>query len=183
MLRSRSRFFGLPRSSQPGFPSPLHGSSYSASCSFPFVLPGLAPAAVPPVLALRFRLRPFSLSSAFFRPLLFGPDYSASCPFFSLLPVLPWQRFLRCSPVPFVPVLFLFRFACFHASLPIPVLSFLRFLSPSRCFVSQVLRSYWPPVSSSAIPLCFRFRFWLLGLSVLNFSVRLRPRIYYHRKS
>ena len=103
MLRSRSRFFGLPRSSQPGFPSPLHGSSYSAPCSFPFVLPGLTPAAVPPVLALRFRLRPFSLSSAFFRPLLFGPDYSASCPFFSLLPVLPWQRFLRCSSVPFVP--------------------------------------------------------------------------------
>ena len=47
------------------------GSSYSASCSFPFILPGFAPTAVPPVL-------PFF--SAFFRPLLFRafPSLSAS---------------------------------------------------------------------------------------------------------
>ena len=136
-----------------------------------------------PSFPLSLLFRAFRLLSAFFRPLLLASDYSAFCSFFSLLPVFPWQRFLRCSPVPFVPFAFLFRPACFHAFLPIPVLSFLRFLSPFHCFVSQALRSSWPPVSSSAIPLCFRFRFWLLGLSVLNFSVPLRPRIYYHRKS
>ena len=54
------------------------------------------------------------------------------------------------------------------------------FLSPLYCFVSQALHSYRPPVSSSAVSLGFRFRFRLLGLSVLNFSVRFRPRIYYH---
>ena len=83
----------------------------------------------------------------------------------------------------FRPLRFLFRFACFHASLPIPVLSFLRFLSPDYCFVSQALRSFRPPVSSSAVSLGFRFRFRLLGLSVLNFSVRFRPRIYYHHRN
>ena len=42
--------------------------SYSASCSFPFVLPRFAPTAVPRVLALRLRLRPFPFPSGFFRP-------------------------------------------------------------------------------------------------------------------
>ena len=46
--------------------------------------------------------------------------------------------------------------------------SFLRFF----CFVSQALHSSWPPVSSSAIPLCFRFSFWLLGLSFWVFVPR-----------
>ena len=133
-----------------------------------------------PLSFVRFSSGLFCLPSAFFRPPRPASDYSAFCSFFSPLPDLPWQRFSRCAPVSFVPFAFLFRPACFHAFLPSPVLSFLRFLSPSHCFVSQALRSSWPPVSSSAIPLCFRFRFWLLGLSVLNFSVRLRPRIYYH---
>ena len=57
------------------------------------------------------------------------------------------------------------------------------FLSPLYCFVSQALHSCRPPVSSSAVSLGFRFRLWLLGLSVLNFSVRFRPRIYYHRRN
>ena len=119
-------------------------------------------------LLFRFRFSSglFCSPSAFFRLLLLASDYSAFRSFFSLLPVLPCRRFLRCATVPFVPVAFLFRFACFHASLPIPVLSFLRFLSPLHCFVSQALRSFRPPVSSSVVPLCFRFRFWLLGLSV-----------------
>ena len=85
--------------------------------------------------------------------------------------------------VPCVPFAFLFRQACFHAFLPIPVLSFLLFLSPFAPSPHSGYHSSWPPVSSSAIPLCFRFRFRLLGLSVLNFSVRLRPRIYYHSKT
>ena len=59
-----------------------------------------------------------------------GSGYSAFRSFLSLLPVFPCRRFLRCSPVPCVPFNFLFRSACFHASLPISVLSFLLFLSP-----------------------------------------------------
>ena len=62
VLRSRSRFFGFPRSSRPGFPCLRFRFSYSAFCLFPFILPGFAPTAVPPVL-------PFF--SASLRPLLF----------------------------------------------------------------------------------------------------------------
>ena len=54
-------------------------------------------------LLFRFRFSSgiFCLLSAFFRPLLLASDYSAFCPFFSLLPVFPWQRFLRCSFIRF----------------------------------------------------------------------------------
>ena len=150
--------------------------------SFPVSLPQLLTPVLPFFSAslrpLLFRAFP-SLPLPFVRfPL--GSDYSAFCLFFSLLPDLPWQRFSRCSPVSCVPFAFLFRPACFHAFLPIPVLSFLHFLSPFAVSPHSGYLSSWPPVSSSAIPLCFRFRFRLLSLSVLNFSVRLRPRIYYH---
>ena len=47
------------------------GSSYSAFCSFPFVPPGFAPTAVPPVLPFCFRFRAIPFQSASFRPLLF----------------------------------------------------------------------------------------------------------------
>ena len=47
------------------------GSSYSAFCSFPFVPPGFAPTAVPPVLPLCFRFRALPFRSVSFRPLLF----------------------------------------------------------------------------------------------------------------
>ena len=77
------------------------GSSYSASCSFPFIPPGFAPTAVPPVLPFCSRFRAFPSPSAFFRPLLLGSDYLAFRSFLSLLPVLPCRRFLRCfSPLP-----------------------------------------------------------------------------------
>ena len=46
-------------------------SSYSASCSFPFVPPSFAPTAVPLVLPFCSRFRAFPFQSAFFRPLLF----------------------------------------------------------------------------------------------------------------
>ena len=83
-------------------------------------------------LLFRFRFSSglFCSPSAFFRLLLLASDYSAFRSFFSLLPVFPWQRFLRCTTVSFVPVVFLFRPACFHAFLLIPVLGFLHFLSP-----------------------------------------------------
>jgi len=59
----------------------------------------------------------FHFRSAFFRPLLLGSDYSAFRSFLSLLPAFPCRRFPRCF--------FLFRPACFHAFLPIPVLGLL----------------------------------------------------------
>ena len=95
------------------------GSSYSAFCQFPFVPPGFAPTAVPPVLPFCFRFRAFPslgfLSSAFAWLLLL------SFPFF----LFPSSRF-PLSAVPSVlsvclaaSSLFLFRLACCHASLPI----------------------------------------------------------------
>ena len=75
VLRSRSRFFGFPRSSRPGFPCLRFRFSYSASCSFPFILPGFAPTAANTGASLLFRflasasLPGFSLASASFRPL------------------------------------------------------------------------------------------------------------------
>ena len=47
------------------------GSSYSASCLFPFIPPGFAPTAVPPVLPFCSRFRALPFRSASFRPLLF----------------------------------------------------------------------------------------------------------------
>ena len=47
------------------------GSSYSAFCLFPFILPGFAPTAVPPVPPSCSRFRAFPFPSASFRPLLF----------------------------------------------------------------------------------------------------------------
>ena len=73
MRRFRLRFHGFPCSFQPGFPCLRFRFSYSAFCLFPFVLPGFAPTAVPPVL-------PFF--SAF-----------ASLPGFSTCLPLPFVRF------------------------------------------------------------------------------------------
>ena len=56
------------------------------------------------------------------------------CFFFSPLPVSPSQWVFRCSPVPFVPFDLSFRSACFHASLPVSVLSFPAFPFATRCF-------------------------------------------------
>lgn len=187
VLRSRSRFFGFPRSSRPGFPYLRFRFSYSASCSFPFILPGFAPTAANAGASLRFRflssasLPGFSaclpLSFVRFRSLLTTQPPASSFPLFPISPgsgSLGALRFLTSpSPSSSCP-------ACFHAFLPIPVLSFLHFFSPFTVSPHSGYLSSWPPVSSSAIPLCFCFRFRLLGLSVLNFSVRLRPRIYYH---
>ena len=51
--------------------------------------------------SLLLSLSGFPLSSVFFRPLPFGSNYSAFRSFFSLLPVLPCRRFLRCFfPLP-----------------------------------------------------------------------------------
>ena len=107
----------------------------------------------------------FPLTSAPFRSLTLGSDYSAFRAFLSPLPDLPRRRFPRCQPVSFVPDPLLFRPACFHAVLPIPVLSFLQFPFSARCFVSQALHSCQPPVSSSAAPLAFALGSGYLALS------------------
>ena len=100
-------------------------------CWFPFAPPSSAPAAASLVLAFRFRLRPFPFPAAFFRPPRFTSDYSALCPCFSLLPDLPRQWFLRCCPFRSRFPAFPFRRACFHALLPVLVLSSLFFRSPA----------------------------------------------------
>ena len=166
VLLFRSRFPGFSPYSRPGFPCLLSGSVYLAFCLFPFALPCFTPTAVPQVLAwfrspfgsLPFSIVPFF--STFFRPFLFR---------FRLLgfPFLLFPSSLSCLTVAFQVLLSVFPSACFHASVPTSVLgfscaSFLRFaVSPHRCYFSCR-----PPVSSSAVPLCFRFRFWLLGLSI-----------------
>ena len=75
----------------PDFPCFRSDFKYSAFCLFPFVPPGFAPTAVPPVPAFRFRLRlrPFSVRIAFFRPRSFPSDYSAFRFYFSLHPASP----------------------------------------------------------------------------------------------
>ena len=107
----------------PGFPCFSFVSLYSAFCLFPFIPPGFAPTAVPPVLPLCSRSRTFpSLPFSFvhFRSVLTTQSSVLSFPFF---PFSPDGGSTGAS--------FLFRPACFHAFLPIPVLSFLHFLSPS----------------------------------------------------
>ena len=164
MLLFRSHFPGFSPYSRPGFPCLLSGSVYSAFCQFPFALPCFAPTAVPQVLAwrrfpfgsLRFSIFPFD--SASFRPLLFR---------FRLLsfPFLPFPSSLHpLTVVPQVPFS-AYPSVCFHTSVSasgtqLSCISFLRpTVSPYRCYFSCR-----PPVSSSAVPLSSRLRFWLLGL-------------------
>ena len=117
--------FRLPcfsTSAPPGFPCFPSISKYSAFCLFPFIPPGFAPTAVPPVLPFCSRFRAFPslpLSFVRFRSVLTTQPSALSFPFFPFSPVGGSSG-----------ASFLFRPACFHAFLPIPVLSFLQFLSP-----------------------------------------------------
>ena len=155
----------------PGFPCIFLGSQYSAFCSFPFVLPGFAPTAVPPVRTF-FRLSTSLRCSSLRFPVLssgsrLGFDYLAFCFFFSLLPVFPSQWFFRCASIfinlptlaylfslgPVTSLPFQLWYSAFSCN------SLLRFsVSPHRCYCS--LR---PPVSSTVVPLSFRLRFRILG--------------------
>ena len=113
---------GFPRSFCPGFPCQTSRFPYSASCLFPFILPGFAPTAVPPALPFCFRLRAFPshpLSFVRFSLVLTTQPSALSFPLFPLSPVGGSRG-----------ASFLFRPACFHAFLPIPVLGLLQFLSP-----------------------------------------------------
>ena len=163
MLLFRSRFPGLSPYFRPGFPCLLSGSVYLAFCQFPFILPCFAPTAVPQVLAWfrsPFGSLPFSMSpffSAFFRPL---PSRVRLLGFpFLLFPLslLPLTVVLQVPlPRSFRPFELLSRFSGTQLS----CISFLRLaVSHYRCYFSCR-----PPVSSSAVPLSLRLRFWLLGL-------------------
>ena len=94
VLRFRSRFFGLPRSLRPDFSCLPSWFRYSAFCLFPFVPPGFAPTAVPPVLPFfsAFASLPgFSarllLSFVCFCSLLTTQPSALSFPFFPFSPV------------------------------------------------------------------------------------------------
>ena len=125
LLRCCLSAFQLPcfsTSVPPGFPCFPSVSSYSAFCLFPFIPPGFAPTAVPPVLPFCFRFRAFPLlplSFVRFRSVLTTQPSVLSFPFFPFSPVGGSSG-----------ASFLFRPTCFHVFLPIPVLSFLHFFSP-----------------------------------------------------
>ena len=164
------------------FPMPCSRFSYSASCLFPFVLPSFAPTAVPLVLPFWIAPRGSTLDFRFLSSTsALASHYSASVSSFPLFPFPPHSGFrgalwFLSSPLlsPSVPPVSMLPFRFRYFSLPaIP-------FSAPLFRVTGATLSCRPPVSSSAAPLGFRFRFRLLGLSVLNFSVRLRPRIYYH---
>ena len=106
----------------PGFPCFPFVSSYSALCLFPFIPPGFAPTAVPPVLPFCSRFRAFPFRSAFFRPLLFRFWLLSLCFFLSALPGSASQLLPRCALSAF-------------ASLAFPVLSDLvsRVFLPDSC--------------------------------------------------
>ena len=91
----------------------------------------------------------FCLLSAFFRPLQPASDYSAFCSVFSLLPVLPWQRFLRCmlssSVGPVSMPSFRFRYSAFCNS----------FLRPPSCLTVATPASQPSDFSSGLVPLAF----------------------------
>ena len=118
-------------------------------------LTGACLASVPLSVSFRFSIFPFF--SAFFRPLLFRFRL-LSLPFLlfptSLIPltVVPQVQLIR---VPFR----LFPYFRFRFGTQPSCISLLRFtVSHYRCYFSCR-----PPVSSSADPLSFRLRFWIMG--------------------
>ena len=120
----------------PGFPLPFHPVSRASlsvlstwlSAGFLSSLPVPLPQPLPWCLPFSgfFRpllVRPFPFRSTFFRPPTFSSDYSASALSFPFFPVFPSSGSSgACFP---------FRCACFHAFLPVLVLSSLFFLSPT----------------------------------------------------
>ena len=171
MLLFRSRFPVLSPYSRPGFPCLLSGSVYSASCLFPFVLPSFAPTAVP--LVLPFWITPRGSTLGFHilsSASALASHYSASVSSFPLFPFPPHSGLRGARP-------FLSSLSLSPSVPPVSVLPFrFRYLSfPAVPFSASLFRvtgatlSYRPPVSSSAAPLGFRFRFRLLGLSIRTF--------------
>ena len=135
MLLFHSRFPGFPLISGLISQACCSGSVFSAFCLFPFALPCFAPTAVPQVITF-FRLST-SLRCGSLLPLSFvrfrlGSYYSAFCVSFPASRFSHHSWYSRCSdPSSILPVSML-RFRLWYSA-------FLQFLSPLRCFASQVL--------------------------------------------
>ena len=141
------------------------GLSVSFLSSFPVSLPQPLSRCFP--YAFAFGLSPYF---AFFRPLSFGSDYSAFRLSFSFFPFSPVGGSHGAAFLPFSILAFLFRPACFHAVLPIAVLSFLQFLSPYAVLPhSGYLSASAFPFGFRPCPLCFCFRLRLLGSRLHSF--------------
>ena len=144
-------------------PSLIRSHSCSSGASLLLSLSGFSASLPVPFVPFRSLLttQPSALSFPFFpispgsgslgaRPFLASPSFSSSV-----------------RPVSMPSFRFRYSASC---------VSFLRFaVSPhSGCLSAR------PPVSSSAAPLCFRFRFRLLGLSFCVFVLRIGRALYYH---
>ena len=174
---SSFRLYRFPHSLLPDFSCIPSWFRYLAFCLFPFILPGFAPTAVPPVLPSVHFLASVSLSGfsaclqlsfVRFSPLLITQHSALSFPFFLTSPM---QRF---SSV----LIFLIRTACFHAFLQILVLSFLRFLSP---IIVSSHSDYFNvsafPFGLQLISLGLRFRFRIVGFGISS-CFRCFPAVY-----
>ena len=182
-LRLSASWLFLFRSAR--FPVLPFRFSYSASCLFPFVLPGFAPTAATPVLPSCFRLRAFpSLPLSFVRfcSAQTTQPSALSFPFFPLSPVGGSRGAFSSSVRPVSMPSFRFRYsACCN--------SFLH--SPAR-FTAATPTPSLLPFGFPAAPPGFRFRFWLLSFGYPPFRmhpvrfelvVRDRTCVYYHTSS
>ena len=101
VLPLRFRFLGFPRSFRPDFSCLLSRFFVLGFLFVSFHPSRLRSHSCSTDASLLLSPSGFSLTSVFFRPLPLGSDYSAFRSFFSLLPVLPCRRFLRCFfPLP-----------------------------------------------------------------------------------
>ena len=133
------------------------------SCFFPvhlclpLSLPTFSRPSIPRLIVASFPLsdpRCFGILSS---ASVLDSDYSAFRSFFSLLPVLPCRRFLRCFfPLPSG------LFPCLPSDSGTQ--------PPALLFSDHWLASQWLlqclrllPFGLRLLPLCFRFRFWLLS--------------------
>ena len=139
LLRFPSRFPVFPILFHPVSRVSFPGSQYLAFCWFPFAPPRFAPAAAFLVLTLCFRFRSWSLlfplSFVRFFP---GSGYSGFALSFPFFPVFHRIWSFRCLFIrfPLKPVSML-PFQLWYSAL-------LQFLSPLRCFASQLLHSFRP---------------------------------------
>ena len=166
--RFHSRFHGLPRSSQPGFPCLASGSRTRLPVCFlspfPDSLPQLFLRCLPHAFA--FGLSP-SVPLSFVR-FPSGSGYSASASSFPLLPCLASQLLFRCC-------LSAFRLPCSSTSVPPGFPCFPSIFKYSAfCLFPFILPSFAPTAVPLVLPFCFRFRaFPSLLLSFVRFRLVL----------
>ena len=164
VLPLRFRFLGLPRSLRPGFPCLPSRFFVLGSLFVSFHPSRLRSHSCSTDASLLLSLSGFPLTSVFFRPLPLGSDYSAFRSFFSLLPVLPCRRFLRCFfPLPSG----LFPCLSSNSGTQLTAIPF-----SVCCLASQWLPQHLRllPFGFWLFPLCFRFRFWLLSFRNFPFG-------------